>query len=244
VILTDYFRGLLNAVIPNACLLCGGKLNSEDFLCQDCLNFDKNIPPFCSKCGLSASVDLKTKICRRCLFTKFHFSRNFSPFLFKEPLSRLIYLFKYEGYSFLGEFFAGTLINFTETLNSPITNYDFITCVPLHKRKLREREYNQSRILAWRLSENFGISFRDVLRVKRYLKSQIVKDYRQRQLDVRGNFSIKGDVKGKNIILLDDVFTTGATVSECSRVLKENGAKNILVITLAIRKPDYTDNHR
>ena len=86
------------------------------------------------------------------------------------------------------------------------------------------------------MSKYFLIPYKDILRAKRYLKSQVNKPLASRTLDIRDNFYIIEDVKEKNIILIDDVFTTGATLSECAKALKNKGAKEILTITLAIRK--------
>ncbi len=113
-------------------------------------------------------------------------------------------------------------------------NYDLVSCVPFHARKAREREYNQSYIFARHISRYFGIQLEDLLGVKRYLPAQVGKGYFRRKNGLIGNFYARKTLTNKRIILVDDVFTTGATVSECSRILKDAGAKQVLVITLAI----------
>ncbi|MBN2119904.1 MAG: ComF family protein [Candidatus Omnitrophica bacterium] len=238
-IFTEYAKGLLDVLIPRACLRCGVKLIKKSALCDNCLSFKRNFPPFCPRCGQGISAGFKTKTCPRCLRTKFYFDRNLSPFLFESPLTELIHLFKYQGFDNLGLIFSEKLALFIRSLNLRLDNYDFITSVPLHPRKLREREYNQSRILAENIGLKFGLQFFQALGVKRYLKSQVTRTYRQRQTELKDNFYLKADVSGKRLVLVDDVFTTGATVSESAKVLKENGASEVLVLTLAIRKPQY-----
>ncbi len=234
--LKEFAKGLINTLIPKVCLLCGKRLKSKKFLCEKCQDFERNISPFCSKCGIGISPDSKTKLCQRCRSKKFYFIKNLSPFIFKEPLSKLIHLFKYKSFRFLGDFFSEKLIEFIQNLHIPLEDYHFISSVPLHKRKLREREFNQSKLLAKNISNHFGIPYKEVLGVKQYLDSQVNKTAKKRTIDIRGNFYIIGEVKDKNIILIDDVFTTGATLSECAKTLKEKGTKKVLTITLAIKR--------
>ncbi|RKY27275.1 MAG: hypothetical protein DRP61_04525 [Candidatus Omnitrophota bacterium] len=235
-ILKELTKGLIELILPNNCLLCEKKINSGKFICEQCQNFERNLPPFCRKCGISISVDSKTRLCSRCRGKNFYFTRNLSLFIYKEPLASLIHLFKYQGFDFLADIFSQRLIEFIEELPIPVKNYNLLTSVPLHRRKLREREFNHSRLIAKKLSKYFLIPYKDTLRAKRYLKSQVNKSVESRTLDIRDNFYIIEEVKEKNIILIDDVFTTGATLSECAKALKNKGAKEILTITLAIRK--------
>ena len=234
-ILADYCRGLLDLCLPPVCLVCGKQRSKESGLCDRCLAFKPNPAPYCATCGITAYTGLVDGLCRRCRRTAFYFDWNRSPFLFEAPLSKAVHLFKYGGCDWLGQIFAQKLIEYITTVTIPLAEYDVITFVPLHRVKLREREYNQSRILAQRLGAFFGLEVCPALGVKEYRTSQSRLDYRQRKESVSNNFFVSQQVSGKKMILIDDVFTTGATLSECARVLKEKGAREVVSITLSIR---------
>lgn len=233
-ILTEYLKGLVDVLIPRACLCCGKKLSNGKILCKSCECFRQNKAPYCVKCGLSLSKDAHKRICPHCAGKKFYFNCNLSPFLFMPPLSELIYLYKYRGYSFLASIFSEKIIEFIKILGLDMGSFDFISHVPLHARKLREREYNQSFLLAAQLSKYLALPVKDTLTVRRYSHAQVGKDYSKRQMNVKNNYLSEQRIDGKNIVLVDDVFTTGATLSECAKALKEAGAKSIMSLTLAI----------
>lgn len=235
-ILRTFTQSLIDVFLPKVCLVCERKIDSQDFLCPECQDFERNLSPFCRKCGIGISPELKTSLCFRCRTNRFFFDRNLSPFVFKEPLSKLIHLFKYEGFLFLGNFLSKKLTESLREFHIPWENYHIISSVPLHPRKLKEREFNQSELLAKNISEHFGIPYKETLKLKRYIKAQVGKSAKERAVDIKDNFYIIGEIKSKNIILIDDVFTTGATLSECAKTLKDKGAGEILTITLAIRK--------
>jgi ComF family protein len=113
---------------------------------------------------------------------------------------------------------------------------DLIIPVPLHPKRLRWRGFNQSALLARQISRMYGIPMDPfVLRREHETapQTQLVEDERRR--NVRGAFALHRDrsVDGKSILLVDDVYTSGATVNECSRVLRRSGAKEVFVVTLA-----------
>ena len=237
-ILSNFVGEIIHVFIPSVCLLCGTRIGKDNFICEKCSDFESNIPFFCGKCGLGLPSGFKAGMCRRCVRAGFYFDRNLSPFLFKGTIQKFLYLFKYKGHKYLGNLLSDKITSFINAININLNDYDLITYVPLHPRKLREREYNQSFVLAYNLSEYFSIPLKNTLAVKRYIKSQTLKDSRLRQTDIMDNFHVIYHVRNKRILLIDDVFTTGATVSECSRVLKDEGAIEVLVITSAITKPD------
>ncbi len=113
---------------------------------------------------------------------------------------------------------------------------DLIVPIPLHETKLREREFNQAQILGGHIAKEFNkIVSDDILIRNRYTNSQTGLEFEKRLSNIKGSFSISGknSVKGKNILLLDDVLTTGATSSEAAYILKNSGANIVFVLTLA-----------
>lgn len=112
--------------------------------------------------------------------------------------------------------------------------YDLVTAVPMHPCKLKERGYNQASLLGKKLANYFKIPFGDdIIYEKKYKVSQTKLDKKERETNIEGSFGVQCSLSGKRIIIVDDIFTTGCTLSECSSKLKEKGAKNITAITLA-----------
>lgn len=117
-----------------------------------------------------------------------------------------------------------------------ITDYSLIMPVPLHPKRLRERGFNQSVILAKEISERFHISL-DFLSLTRhiYTEAQIKLGRKDREANVKDVFSVhdSGKIHGHRIILVDDVYTSGSTVKECARVLMQSRAESVAILTLA-----------
>ena len=112
----------------------------------------------------------------------------------------------------------------------------YIIPVPLHPSRLREREFNQSAILALVIGERLGIPvLTNILLRERHTMPQVELDMKERKKNVAGAFTVQNGemVIDKDIILVDDVYTTGSTVNECAKALKENGAGMVSVVTIA-----------
>jgi ComF family protein len=128
------------------------------------------------------------------------------------------------------------MIGFIKEYSLPINDMDLILPVPLHTQRLREREFNQAGLLSRNIAAHFKKESCDnILRRSRPTKTQTDLETNQRFLNVKGSFSVndKADLKGKNILLVDDVLTTGATSSEAALTLKNAGANIVFVLTLA-----------
>ncbi|MBF0479627.1 MAG: ComF family protein [Candidatus Omnitrophica bacterium] len=147
--------------------------------------------------------------------------------------------FKYQGNLFLKHEFTRLMICFLETHQFDIKQFDLIMPVPLHPAKMRERGFNQSEILAQIISKKYDIPLynKSLIRVKN-TKTQTLLDQKERWTNLKGAFRIKHskNLNFKNILIIDDLLTTGATVSEAGRMLKLAGAGTVGVLTLAIVK--------
>lgn len=162
----------------------------------------------------------------------------------KSDFEKIIHHLKYSGMKdlgvFLGQHLAGYVkLEIDEQLKKNNTSYDFIIPVPLHKTKVRERGYNQSEFIVKGLSESLNIPFLfEAITRKIYTKSQTKLTLLERQKNILGAFALnenyRGELKDKNIILLDDVITTGATVNECIKILREAGVNKIFAVSLAM----------
>ncbi|HUL31202.1 MAG TPA: ComF family protein [Thermodesulfobacteriota bacterium] len=154
---------------------------------------------------------------------------------FEGSLQTAIHRWKYEGITHLTPFFAEWM---AEGLNRwwDLDALDLLIPVPLHPRRLRERGFNQSLLLATELSRRAGIpSSHGILKKKRATLPQVNLSGEEREKGLKGTFQVVEEKKllGKSVLLLDDVYTTGATVNECSKALLSGGAERVDVLTLA-----------
>ena len=142
--------------------------------------------------------------------------------------------FKFESSPYISNFFAENILK-DKILCRNLVNYDIIIPVPMSKYKLKQRGYNQTELISKKLSKTLKITEEKILLKKDNIKTQskLLKTGRSR--NIRGAFYIieNEKIKNKKIILLDDIYTTGATIRECTKILKEAGAKDILVLVIA-----------
>jgi ComF family protein len=147
----------------------------------------------------------------------------------------LVGLFKYSARLSAGEVISELLIEYLEKF-SPFPDIDIIVPVPLHWRRFFGRQFNQSAFLGRRVSQKLKLKYSErVLVRQRNTQPQVELQPSDRFLNVHGAFRVRQVVKGVNFLLIDDVYTTGATVNECARVLKRAGAEKIYVLTFARR---------
>ena len=207
---------------------------------------DLLFPPRCVICR--ELVGLKEKICPDCArdlsYTgsqvKQHgdfFDACYSPFYYEAPLRASFLRYKFHGYAhyakLYGKWMADCLVREEET------QFDFITWAPLYWRRKLHRNYDQAQLLAREIGSHLLLP----------LKSTLKKAYREplskqegskaiRSAQVLGAYSLvkRADVVGKRILLVDDIITSGATLSECARILKTAGAKEIICVTLARKR--------
>ena len=240
--LVSLIKGLVDIVYPKACLVCKTRLNGissiDNLVCGQCWSkFKKNPPPFCHSCGrhLDGKNPVKN-ICLKCVRKKIYFDRAFSPCLYDGVIKELIHEFKYNGKDYLGRSLSRLMIEFIKEYALPMDYLDLIVPVPLHKTRLREREFNQAQILSGCIAKEFHKKMLDnVLIRNRHTKTQTELEEDMRFLNVQNSFSVvrSQDIKDANILLVDDVLTTAATSSEAAHTLKESGANIVFVLTLA-----------
>ncbi|MDD5115669.1 MAG: ComF family protein [Candidatus Omnitrophica bacterium] len=239
--LRGFFRGIRDLIYPNFCPGCKNKISpagKQDLICGDCWEkIERNLPPFCVYCGRRLEKrGAAVNICARCLRNEFHFDRAFSPCSYTGIIKKLIHEFKYSGRDYLGEPLGRLMNDFIRDYRLPIEYMDFIVPVPLHKSRLREREFNQAQLLSEEIAGEFDKEVLTGILVRnRQTRTQTELSPEERRRNVKSSFSVrdKKAVKGANILLVDDVLTTGATSSEAARVLKDSGAGIIFVMTLA-----------
>jgi competence protein ComFC len=192
--------------------------------------------PFCERCGLPFSGDITTKFeCTNCREMELHFSSARSAVVAKTIVLEIIHRFKYSRELWFEPFLADLLLReATPVLRGQ--NWDFIVPVPLFSVREREREFNQAELLAKHLSAATKIPLnKKLLRRISPTATQTLLTREQRAKNMQGAFAVRTGVKlnGEKIVLIDDVFTTGATTSECAKALRKAGAGDVCVWTVA-----------
>jgi ComF family protein len=218
--------------------------------------FDFFLPRFCPSCNKKLSAD-EVVVCPYCLSKiklaederiKSEFNRKFSSdgiisefislYVFEKDkeLQHIIHSLKYNN-KFLTGKFLGSLIS--NQLKEKINGWkiDYITPVPLHHLKKADRGYNQSFYIAKGLSKGLTIPISEgFIKRKKYTKSQTTMSLKERQENIEGAFKAKRNLnlKDKNILLIDDVITTGSTIGECGKILLSAGANKVYAASVAI----------
>lgn len=219
---------ILDLFFPAKCVSCG-KLGG--FICNSCygeIAFVKK--QTCPKCNcLSAGG----RLCRRCRPKYALTGVVVAGYLNEGAIKEAVHNFKYNGVSALASELAGIL---AEKLIEEKIAFDLVAYVPISKKRKAWRGYNQSEILAEIISEKFNKDvFRGLLK-RKDTKNQVGLSKREREKNLNRVFSIKRgktDVRGKRILLVDDVMTTGTTLNECAKVLRAFGAREVWGAVLA-----------
>lgn len=228
-----------DVIFPPLCIVCGTVINetATQSFCAEChrqINIIRS--PQCTQCGLPFSnPEGEDHFCGECASTQQYFSVARAVGHYEKALLEAIHKFKYGGKIFVGEV-LGRLMAEKEYDSLAVEHYTLIIPIPLHGKRLRERGYNQSLILAKEVARRFSISLDfSILRRNIPTKPQTNLKKKERMANVKGAFEVKNPerIRGQRILLIDDVYTTGSTVRECSRVLLKHHAAEVGILTLA-----------
>lgn len=235
----NWFNAALGLIYPEACQLCEQERANaaSGYVCGKCWSQVRFIrPPFCDRCGLPFEGDITTQfICTNCHNLHLHFTSARSAVVARTVVLEAIHRYKYSQALWFESFLADLLVREA----APVLRegeWDFIVPVPLHPLKLREREFNQAERLAGHLSRatDIPLNSRLLRRVAPTMtQTKLTRD--QRAANMKNAFAVRKDApaKGQRIVLLDDVFTTGATTNACAQVLRAAGAAEVTVWTVA-----------
>ncbi len=237
--MTNILTDLKDIVFPKKCLLCQEWCQGEfSFLCTTCQqSIHLNHPPFCHQCSRPLSHINASGLCAQCQTIAYAFDRAWGSSPYTEQMKHLIHLFKYKHKTVLRHLFKSLIVRFINEYHVPLQNFDFLIPVPLHPLKLREREYNQSEILAQTLSTAFQhpVINHCLTRVKS-TRPQALLTEKERWTNVHNAFRINqpSRISDRSVLIIDDLMTTGATVCEIAKILKKAGARYVGVLTLSI----------
>jgi ComF family protein len=234
---------LIDIVYPPRCHICNRFLSTDErylslyYLCDNCLSGLTPIThPMCTICCLPFSTSRGSDhLCENCLRKRPWYDFLRSPYIYSGILMESIQRLKYNLENYLASSLGKLMSSFAREYIFNVTDF-LIVPVPLHRRRLRERGFNQSLLLARVLASDLGnqLDYLSLIR-KRYTRAQTGLKREARRKNVKDAFSIiyPETVKDKKILLVDDVFTTGYTLNECARILKKSGATTVICLTLA-----------
>jgi ComF family protein len=248
-------KAFLHAIFPPKCLICSAHYYDPQqasagsnasypisdltapYFCESCRkDLTPIASPFCSTCGLPfVSREGESHTCAECLLEKKYFRKARAFGLYHGSLMEAIHLLKYRKRSSLSRPLS-TLARETFFQFWDVGGIDLLVSVPLHVKRLRERGFNQAHLLIRRWAKQDGIPFDGLTLFRsRWTEPQTTLSRTERRKNIRGAFSLRrpAKIKGRKILLVDDVYTTGATVNECARVLIKAGAEFVDVLTLA-----------
>lgn len=234
------FNRILDIILPTSCSFCSNPVadSTIPFFCTTCwADFTPIQGPVCPHCGrpfdspetLAHSPD---HVCLACRREPPLFDQALSVGYFEGPLREAVHQFKYRPCRSLGRP-LGEWMAMNVRL---VTDIDMVMPVPLHHTRLKERGFNQALLLAHRMSETHQVPYCcDNLYRTRPTRPQVELTGAERIRNVAGAFALRkpGEVADRSVVLIDDVFTTGATMNECAGVLKAAGAAQVIAFTLA-----------
>ncbi len=235
--LRNPFRGLVSLFYPPFCPGCWCAIEPEENLCARCLETAPRLrAPFCSKCSQPFAGDISGSFtCANCADRILYFGAAVSAYRSRGLVRELVHDFKYNRHIHL-RFALGHWL--AETLEDPRLagrRFDLVVPVPLHPARQRERGFNQAELLGRVLHRLTGWPLSEVLQRTRYTTTQTQFDRSERMENLRGAFRLRrgSNVQGLRMLLVDDVLTTGSTLSECASVLQKAGALSVHAITVA-----------
>lgn len=228
---------VLNLFFPPRCGFCAALFDwaavPEANLCEQCISRITFIGlESCRFCGKQLNNHKQTE-CGQCAGLKYY-TRAISACEYEGLVREKLLEFKYKGNRQLAGIFSYFIAKKLKMTKQQ--NFDIIISVPIHSSKREERGFNQSELIAGSIAEYLGkpLSTCNLIRTKQ-TESQSKLDKKYRFQNIRDAFEVvnAGEIRGKRILLIDDILTTGATANECSKILKESGAEEVYVATVA-----------
>lgn len=223
---------LLSSLFPARCVFCQQTVRHDFMICADCYQSLPHNKSCCQRCALPLVEEMNTALlCGRCIRKIPAFDYTYSPFRYEDNIIGLVHQLKFsEKISYARSIGEILLQHYSATGEKP----DCLLPVALHKSRLRQRGFNQSIEISRVLAKKLGIPIehKAVVR-KRSTLAQTGLTAKQRARNIRGAFSMAGELHYKHVLIVDDVMTTGATVNELAKLLKKNNVERVGVLSIA-----------
>jgi competence protein ComFC len=223
--LQPYFSALADLFYPQPCVGCDRR--ASDLLCRTC---SEALPligrPFCARCGMPSAFE--TLVCDECKGVDFDFESARAPLRYTSVGKEIVHSLKYRGYTRVVEKLIAPLM--LSVLDNQ-DRFDAVVPVLLHRSRLTHRGFNQAELLAQGLANEIQSPVSDTIQGVRKTRDQVELSAAERRENVSGAFRARGRVRGR-VLLIDDVFTTGATMSSCAETLLRAGAQEVHGLSL------------
>lgn len=232
----EFLDKIFEVIYPSdiTCFLCDKELKDKNVLCEECKNKVEWTEKICLKCGSPCRT--LADYCLNCQNHKRTFKIARAPLIYSGDVALSIQHFKYNNKRYLARPYAKLMAEEFNKMQKNGMKIDLIVPVPLFKLRQKKRKYNQAELIANELSKivNIPISIYNLQRIKN-TETQTNLSFKDRQKNLDKAFTVqdKKEFKDKNILLIDDVLTTGSTADHCATILKKANAKDIYVLTLA-----------
>ena len=226
---------LVSLVLPANCVGCG--TGGEGLLCERCRGEITLIPAHCTRCAEPLPSGFH-HLCGGCITRRLHIDHALTLYPYSGVLREVLISFKSRGSTALWREVRGLLVDGLcardeQGVVGPFREADAVVPIPLHWRRIWNREFNQSLWIAREVGNFLGIPVNDALRRTRFTPKQRGKGLAERRKNVKGAFEVLSSVKGNRLVLVDDIATSLATADEAARVLKIKGAQWVGIFTLA-----------
>ncbi len=230
-------RALASLFYPPFCTICSVSVGSNEYLCESCdAKAARIVAPFCQTCSEPFSGAITGPFaCANCAHRTLHFEAAVAAYRSRGIVRRVVHDFKYGHQGYLRHLVGRWLDVAFDDDRLRGRSFDVLVPVPLHPARQRERGFNQAIALAELVSAKRGIPCKTLLERVRYTTTQTAFDRAERMENLHDAFRLrkKMNVRELSVLLIDDVLTTGATLSECARVLKNEGASTVYAATAA-----------
>ncbi len=233
----DGIGAIASLLYPPVCTICGANVRAGEYLCDRCeAKTARIIAPFCQKCSEPFEGAITgTFTCANCAHRAIYFDAAVAAYRSRGIVRQIVHDFKYGRQIYLRHLMARWLYAALDDERLRGRRFDIIIPVPLHPTRQRERGFNQATLLAELLSAEIQIQCKPALERIRYTTTQTALDRAGRMENLHNAFRLRKNtnVRGLRVLLIDDVLTTGSTLSECARVLKGAGAISVHAATAA-----------
>src|SRR5438445_1970475 len=233
----ELLQSAVSLLYPPLCTICGRSVRAGEYLCNQCeAKTVRIVAPFCQKCSEpfeGAITGVFT--CANCAHRRIYFDAAVAAYRGRGIVRQIIHEFKYGRRIHLRHLVARWLCAAFDDERLRGRKFDIIVPVPLHPTRQRERGFNQASLLAELLTARVSVPCKPVLKRIRYTTTQTALDRAERMENLHNAFRLRrnANVRGLRVLLIDDVLTTGSTLSECARILKRSGAISVYAATAA-----------
>ena len=225
------------APVEFSCMVCGAEVFDGLGFCNHCKkSVVYNNGKTCKRCGVG--IDGEEDYCGNCMFDKVHFDKSYAVFSYEGAVQNAILKMKFGNAGRYAKVFAKYLA-FLAKKNE--LEFDAVTFPPMSAKSKRQRGYNQSQLMAMYFCELMDCNdlLIDALAKVKETERQEKLNKSERKTNLIGAYKVQADVKGKRVLVIDDVKTTGATLNECAKALKKAGAVSVVGLMLSARKENF-----